>query len=302
MPESPIIESTQSLIPKANQTPKLTARKHWELSPTEEQTSPKKKCSSMSNVEKDLKLFMEEMRGQMTSMSQKMDEWNRHFDSKVDTMIADVNQVKKDLEDVRGEIINLEVDNVEIQKKIKNHDSQLNAINQMMLEKEITMVNIASTIKEEKFLEDMNKWSNNIIKETLMSHNFSSNAKYKSKSAHLHFNTMNDKKKFLNFLKTKQRDVNKKYIPILNENIFTLQDSDVNRANAIEFRTPMTSINRELFNKARNAKKKNPSIEGVWISNGTMRIRIKDKKPVQINDIEQLTDLFSSNNIQFPME
>jgi hypothetical protein len=164
------------------------------------------------------------------------------------------------------------------------------------------MVNIAPTVKEDKFMEDMNRWCNNMLKETLLSHSFSSNEKYKSKSAHLHFNTMNDKKKFLNFLKTKQRDANNKFIPVLNENIFTLQDSDVNRANAIEFRTPMTSINREIFNKARKAKKKNAAIEGVWISNGIVKIRLKNKKPVQIIDIEHLNNIFSSNNIQLPME
>ncbi|KAL7046369.1 hypothetical protein ACKWTF_002554 [Chironomus riparius] len=117
---------------------------------------------------------------------------------------------------------------------MQSHDSQINAINQILLEKQIIMVNIATTINEGKFLEDMNKWSNNILKDTLMSHNFSSNEKYKYKSAHLRFNTSNDKKKFLSFLKTKQKDANNKYIPVLNENIFTLKDSDVNVAKAIE--------------------------------------------------------------------
>ena len=298
MPESPTRENIQS----PNPTPKSSARKHWELTPTEEETSPKKPCHNMSISDKDLKNFMDEMRGQMTAMSQRMDEWNRNFDCKIDTLIADVNLVKKDLEDVRGEVINLEVDNLEIHKKIQSHDSQINAINQILLEKQITMVNIASTIKEDNFLEDMNKWCNNILKDTLMSHNFSSNEKYKSKSAHSHFNTLNNKKKFLSFLKTKQKDANNKFIPVLNENIFTLKDSDVNRAKAIEFRTPMTYINRVIFNKARDAKKKNAAIEGVWISNGTIKIRMKNKKPVQINEIEQLKDLFSTNNIQLPME
>lgn len=306
MSESPTRQSRHSSNIIINQTPKSNIRRHSELSPEDEESVTKKQCQSMSEAILELKIFMNEMKTeikeQMSMMNQKIEELSMKFESKVELLLTDVKQVKEEVENVRTEMLDLEEDNSRMNKNIKSNQNQLNALNQLMLENQLTMVNIASTVNEEIFLDDMNKWSNNILNNSLMSYNFSSNAKYKSKAVHLHFNTLNDKKKFTNFLKTKQKDANMQYIPVLNEHIFTLKDSDVNRANTIDFRTPMTKINREIFNKARKAKKNNNLIEGIWISRGSIKISIKNMKPVLIDDIEHLKEVFSSMNIEMPKD
>lgn len=302
MDKSDQTEGTNPNQITSTQTPKTSARKHSELSPAEEgqEVDPKKQRSEMTQVELDLKLFMEEMRRDIANMTQKIDDLNVKFDSSIEKLISDVNQVKKDLIDVRAEVMQVEEDNAETRIKLRTHENELNALNQRMIDNNITMVNIAPTIDENLFLSDMNKWSENVFKESIMEYNITSSHKYKTKSAHIHFKSMDSKKKFLKFLKTKQQDVNKKYIPVLNENIFTLSDSDVNRANVIDFRTPMTPTNREIFNLARKARKNSNLIDGVWISNGTVKIQIKNGKPIQIKDVEHLKETLSAYKIEIP--
>ena len=282
------------------QTPKAGTRKHSELSPEEQEIEPKKQCQEMSQIEMDLKNFMAEFRNDMAIVNQKIDELSNKFDSKLEALITDLKQVKQDIIDVRAEVLKIEEDATEAKIKYKNHHNEINALNQRMIDNHITMINIASTTDDNLFLADMKKWSGNIFNESIMDYNISSNKKYKSKAAHIRFYSLDHKKRFLKFLKTKQQDANKKFIPVMNENIFTLADSDVNRANVIDFRSPMTSINRDIFNTARKAKKNSELIDGVWISNGTVKIQIKRKKPVQVNDIEELKEILSQNKIQIP--
>lgn len=312
MPKTSCGDIKDSTKHSLHQTPKANTRRHSELSPDQEDITAKKHCQIMSEMNDELKTFMKEVKSgmslinqkidqEMTIMNVKLEELTQKIANNISMLTAEVKQVKDEITEIRAEVLTLEESNIEIHNKISDHDFQLNIIKQRLLENQLAMVNIAPTLNEESFLDDMDKWSGNILKQSLLSHNFSSNNKFKSKSAFLNFNTLSDKKKFMNFLKTKQKDANKKFIPILNENIFTLKDSDINRANVIEFRTPMTKMNRDIFNKARDAKKKNAVIEGVWISNGSVRIRIKNMKPIQINSVQQLDELFNSMSIQIPM-
>lgn len=301
MPITPNSESNCLSNSAMNHTPKIGTRKHSELSPEDEQTDSKKQRSLAQNDSK-LEKFMDEIKSQLSMMNQKMDEFTARLDTKIDSAIADMKKLQNELTEVRAEVMNVEDDNKEINKKILSHEQQLNVLNQLKLENQLSMVNIAATIDEDKFLEDVNNWCGNILNETLMSHNFSSNPKFKTKAAHLHFNTVAGKMKFLNFVKSKQKDANKKYMPILNEYIFTLKQSDVNRANPVDFRSPMTDTNREVFNLARKVKRKNQMIEGVWMSNGSIKIRIGKLKPIQIADVEHLKDVLSTNGINIPQE
>lgn len=283
-----------------NQTPKTNTRKYSDLSPEEKEIESKKVCQEMEQTDLELKEFMKEIKEQMTMMNQQINEISLKFDTRFEAITEDINQVKKDLVDARADVLKIEEENAAMKAKLISHEHQLNVLNQKSMEKQLTMINIASTLNEEKFLDDMNKWSNNIIHETLSSHNFSSNDKFSSKSAHLNFKSIDAKKKFLKFVSSKQRDSQKKFIPILNENVFTLNETDINRPNQIDFRTPMTATNREAFNLARKARNKNEAIEGVWISNGSIKIRIKKMKPIQIVDTEHLKEVLSSNNIEIP--
>ena len=108
----------------------------------------------------------------------------------------------------------------------------------------------------DKFLEDMNRWSGNLMnKECIKRINLIN--KGPNKLAFIHFSTTTDRIKLMEFVKSKQRDANKSFIPITNGQVFSLEPNDTSRPNNIEFRTVMTERNREIFNAIRAEKKKN---------------------------------------------
>jgi hypothetical protein len=208
-------------------------------------------------------------------------------------MKEDIKQVKEDVNEIRAEILPIEEKAAETDIKIQCHDVEINCINQNALRNQMIMINIAPSIVEDQFLNAMNQWTNNLTKDS-----FNSIKLIKvqdTQTAIMDFTTMIHKKKFLDFVKGKQKDQQKKYIPILNEHIFQLPETDIHRPNVIEFRTAMTKINRAIFNKAREQMKVNKSIEGVWIAYGAVFMRIKNiKKPHRLDSVNQLTDLMAS--------
>jgi hypothetical protein len=291
------------------QTPPSKVRKHSEISPDLEDLTIKKHCQDsiemneeLANILKEMRAenanFIKEMRAEYSMLNEKIDELSRKFDVKLEKMEEDMKEIQEDVINAKNDITALEEKSTELDDKVGSISTELNILNQIMLQDQLVMVNIATSIDEDRFIESLHKWTDNIIKNSLASIKLTTNEKLKSKSAFMKFTSFDNKKIFLDFIKKKQKK-EQNYVPILNEDIFELPDSDVNRADIIEFRTPMTSMNRDIFKAAREARKVNKSIEGVWISKGAVQMRIRNvKKPQQINSIEHIKAILSS----FPLE
>jgi len=246
-------------------------------------------------MDQELRNFMKEMikeiKNEVTMLHDKMNELSQKFDSRIEKIESDVKQISEDIIEIRAEIFPIEERTAELSKKIQFHDTDINCINQNALKNQLVMINIAPSINEEQFLEAMNRWTFNLTKDAL------NNIKLlkASQTAILDFLTMIHKRKFLEFIRGKQKDQEKKYIHILNEHIFELPETDTHRANIIEFRTAMTKMNREIFNKARDNMKLHNLIEGVCIGNGAVYMRFKKvSKPYRLNTLEELEDLMGS--------
>jgi len=289
------------------QTPISKGRKFSEVSPDLEENSSKKQCQNSEKMDQELRNFMKEMRddkeimkemikeikNEVTMLHDKMNELSQKVDSRIEKIESDVKQISEDIIEIRAEIFPIEERTAELSKKIQLHDTDINSINQNALKNQLVMINIAPSINEEQFLEAMNRWTFNLTNDAL--NNVKLLKVQASQTAILDFLTMIHKRKFLEFIRGKQKDQAKKYIPILNEHIFELPETDIHRANIIEFRTAMTKMNREIFNKARDYMKLHNLIEGVWIANGAVYMRVKKvSKPYRLNTLEELEDLMGS--------
>lgn len=291
--------------PSTINTPVSKTRKHSEISPDPEELTVKKQCQKSIEMNEELSNFIQEIRSELSSfmkeirteysmLTGKIDDINRKFDEKIEKMEGDIKDVKDGIINIKAEIIPLEEITTELDTKVNKFEIDINILNQTMLQDQLVMVNIANSVDEKRFIECLHKWTDNLMKSSLESVKLISDGKSKSKTAFMKFTSLNQKKIFLDFIK-KQQKRQQNFIPILNEDIFELSESDVNRADVIEFRTPMTNRNREIFKAARDAKKINKNIEGVWISKGAVHMRIKNvKTPQQLNSIEQIKDILAS--------
>jgi hypothetical protein len=281
-------------MPRDHQTPLSKSRKFSDISPEEQEDSGKRHCQDDTKMNEEVKALINEFRNDMSIMHSKMDDISRKMDERINKIEMDVKQVQEEIVNVKAEIIPLEEKAIEVDASIERQEYEINKLNQISIQNQVIMVNIASSINDQQFLRDLNKWTSNITKDSMANYKL-----FKSKgsqTAILDFSSIILKKRFLDFIKSKQKDNEQKYVPILNEHIFQMQDNDTERANVIEIRTAMTKMNRELFNSARAERKINKKIEGIWITNGTVNMRLKDqKKPFQLKSLDHLNELVGTS-------
>ena len=154
------------------------------------------------------------------------------------------------------------------------------------------IADIPQHMTKEKFTTDINAWSKNLLadlghKKLIISRNS------KSSTAFIHFWSVRDKFKFMEFIKRNEKD-DDKYIPITNEKVFSLNEDDVSKPAVLHFQTPMTAMNQTIFKEARTYKK-HKSIEGCWIMNGSVYIKKnQQKRGTRIDSVKQLHDIMNS--------
>lgn len=279
-------------------TPSSKLRKFSEISPDQQEAATKRLCQDESKMNEELMAFMNDIRSDLKNeisiLHSKINDINLKLDERMDKIEANVKNVQDEIVHIRADIIPLEEKTNELDLSSQRHDLEINVLNQVAIQNQVILVNVSSSINEQNFQRDMNKWTSDVTKDTIA--NFKLFKSKGSQTAVIDFATMLSKKKFLEFIKSKQKDQQQKYIPILNEHIFDMAEDDATRANVIEIRTAMTKVNRELFNKAREERKLNKDIEGIWIANGSVNIRIKNvKKPYQLTSIDHLDELLRAS-------
>ena len=90
----------------------------------------------------------------------------------------------------------------------------------------------------------------------------------------------------MQIVKSCQKDINKRHVPLLCENVFELQTNNKSRGVELQFRNSMTNVNRDIFNEARKFKS---IFCAVWINQGNILVREKEgTKPVRLQSMEEL--------------
>jgi tetrahydromethanopterin S-methyltransferase subunit G len=275
-----------------NGTSPSSRRKYTELSPDhtdpvgkrqDNKTSPDKKQTTMAAHDlQTINNTIAEMNKNMISEFQKL---NSRFDD-LESRLSNANQ----------EIEQIKEKQTVQDSQIASLHSQLNKQIQLGLENQLSIHNLPSKLDAKMLIESLNKWSHNLFNETMIKKiNLPLNKSKTSKSAYIHFWDDKDKIKLLKFIKAQQKDNNKKYKPILNEDIFQLGEADTNRGVSLSFRSPMSEINREIFNYLRKESRLKYKEAAVWISQGLVMIKIRrDDKPIAIHSIQQARQLLNN--------
>jgi hypothetical protein len=94
-------------------------------------------------------------------------------------------------------------------------------------------------------------------------------------------------------VKTLQKDKDKKYIPILTDHVFKLDQNDTARGIELHFRDAFTERSRTIFNAARKVK----IFSGVWISQGYVMVKFDDGKAIKITSINNLNTLIADKKV-----
>jgi hypothetical protein len=218
-------------------------------------------------------------------------------------MISEFQKLNSRFDDLESGLSNANQEIEQIKEKQTVQDSQIASLHsqlnkqiQLGLENQLSIHNLPSKLDAKMLIESLNKWSHNLFNETMIKKiNLPLNKDKTSKSAYIHFWDDKDKIELLKFIKAQQKDNNKKYKPILNEDIFQLDEADTNRGVSLSFRSPMSEINREIFNYLRKESRLKYKEAAVWISQGQVMIKIRrDDKPIAIHSIQQARQLLNN--------
>ena len=222
------------------------------------------------------------------------------LEQKIDAISADFHELKQEVNAMKQRITAIE----EIQRKncekIDKHRIEMNITKQLSLENQLMVTDIPKSITKEKFIADVDIWTKGLLselgyKKLILSQNA------KSAIAFIHLWSIKDKHRFMDFVRTREKSKDGRYTAITNSMVFQLNEDDTSNPKIVNFRTPMTEQNREIFNQARKMKKQNENIERCWMSNGSILIKMKGQvKHTKLDDIQQLEDIKNSLHMELP--
>lgn len=260
----------------ADHTPKAS-RRHSQIASPEDINNDEKrvKNSRMEVTRKDFRELIEEVQKMHSSIGEVKDE--------VRKLTVEVSTFKAELKATNDLVAKINQTQKEQAQQLQYVSSSVNQIQQQLLSNQMSLHNLPATITIQEFKNDMQKWAaaafdSNAIKKI----NIATTKDKTSSSAYLTFWSEVDKFKLFNNIKQKQKDNQGRYIPLLVEQIFTLKEDDVKRGTQINIRTPMTAINREIFNYLRKEGKAKYGNVNVWIPNGLVHFRTNDSNKVVV--------------------
>ncbi|KAL7048569.1 hypothetical protein ACKWTF_003402 [Chironomus riparius] len=227
------------------------------------------------------------------------------IDANLSDMRREIDENNEKLE-VMGKNMDCSEEKVENQQKtieqqaklIKCQQSIINSLQQRNKSTQISIHNIPSHLDKDQVNKSISNWSKlDFSHETIKS---ASLVKQKMKhTANYYINFYSDiiKDRFMGFIKSKQRDTSKKYVPILCEHIFDIPEDDPCRGIEINVRIVMSDMNKKIFNRAREVKS---LFEFVWLDlDGYINVKEKkDSKAIRVTSIEQLEEEITNKQQQ----
>ncbi|KAG5670608.1 hypothetical protein PVAND_000857 [Polypedilum vanderplanki] len=146
----------------------------------------------------------------------------------------------------------IHTDNQQLHKENESILELTNRLEQLNLADQISIHNLPKNIEIKVLIQKLNQWSNGLFEDKYIRRvNIINSKEYSNSTAFISFWTEQAKHSFLNFLKTKQKDTEGRYVPILTEHLFVLEQlnhQDVGKS--IDFRSPMTKLNAPDFQHA----------------------------------------------------
>lgn len=273
--------------PESTARPESQTRKFSELSPeflNEESKKPKEDNMSDQRID-NLNNFMGNIMQKIDMIIENMNGMN----IKIDALRNDFHDLSTNMRNMGENIKEIEEEQAQQRNTLCDHEARLNMIEQLNLENQIMITNLPLAINRESFINDFNKWSNNRLDPSKINKVIINTYKNSSKTAFVHFRNSNDKLELMDFIKGKQIDKNRKFSPITNAHIFNLKSTDLSLPNIISFRTPMTDINKKIFNLAMKTKREKKTIDAISLRNGSINIKWRGQlKFTSIHSIEQL--------------
>lgn len=261
----------------------------------EQESSPEMDHNKSKKAKTDTQIIIDLMVEMKKEFGEKMDKMVESLNGKIDGIKDEIDKLRRDINENKSQMDEMKIKHIEHDTQLISHEIRLNIIDQLALENQVMITNLPMAINKDKFLDDFNKWSNNMMHPSKLSKLNMNTYQNTSKTAFVHFHDVGDKTKLLQFIQNKQRIDPNKFNPITNEMVFTLAEGDISKPKIIDFRTPMTDVNKQIHAQAVKMKREHKSIQNIRLVNGSIQVRLKDNpKPMIIHSIEQLNNIHTT--------
>jgi arsenate reductase-like glutaredoxin family protein len=273
-----------------SQTPEATAKKH-------KQFSPKMSDPNLKQILEKISADIANLTKETTEIRKELPEINK----KVDSIDRNITNINAEMASIQSETLAMKKQVADVCFKQQAHDAALQKLNalinaqeQQALENQVAIFNLPLDSSQDTLLPALTAWSNNVIQSQMVRRVSVVPAFNRtSKTAFITFWSERDKVELMKHVKMKQTDVNGRYKPVLADSIFNPQrriDFE-HQATTIQFRTPMTKTNREIFNFLRSRTKGSNS--PAFIMNGQIQIRVggRGNKAQVVSSIVQAEDI-----------
>lgn len=267
-------------------------------SPTESQLSPEQgnNLKARKMAEYADKNDIQELKYLITNNAAKMNDEFEKLNNNVLSITKEISSIKNDMKLMEARVKSIEKTRESNNETISKVSAELNAINQVNLETQLSILNIPPNIEVTQALNSISNWSSIELNDKNIRRAVIVKPATKNTSIlQLDFYDLSTKHMLMNYIRINQKDKDKKYVPILTEKIFNISASDPARGIELNFRDSFTELNRNIFNTARKHK---DIFVNVWLSRGFIMVKQGNGNKTRINSIEHLNILI--NNLKDP--
>lgn len=285
------------------QTPQSSAstisqKKSAERSPTEDLTSPeqenKPKVIRMSEYadKKDIEMLKQLINTNTLSLNESI----KCLSNNVLSLTQEISTIRKDIQEIDSRVKTLEESQGNSDNAMENVAAELNAINQIELESQLSILNVPVELDSKQAFECISKWANIQLSDGNIRRCAIAKPKGRNSAVlQLDFYDLSAKHKLMKHVRANQKDKDKKYIPILSEMIFNILPLNASNGLELHFRESFTELNRNIFNAARKHKK---IFVNVWLNRGYIMVKQEDAnsengKSIRIKSMNELNELIN---------
>jgi hypothetical protein len=267
-----------------------------DLSPSEQHTQPR-------NDNKKNKVSMA-TKADISEITKSISEFRKHYDTTTKEMRDEYKKVndnitlltteliaaRRDINELMTRVEKIEKDKESESKLASTESAKVNALEQRAIDTQLCISNVPPCVDTDKALAALSNWSNIKLDEMTINRAAIISSKNKrSSNLHIDFANINIKSRFMRYVKAKQKNELKKYMPILAEHIFVIPEDDTTRGLELNFRDQFTEVNKKIFNAAREKK---DLFIAVWKSQGYIYCKsLPEDKPIRILSLDHLQEL-----------
>ena len=285
-----------------NSTNLTTKKRGLNSSLTLEQISPDKdsKSKAVKMAEPADKEDIKEVKNLIASNTKALNETIATLSNNILTLTAQITSINKNVEKIEARVVKLENAGNKDKLEMEDISAELNAIKQMKLDSQLSILNSPLSIDVKQALENISSWTSMQLNDSNVRRAVIVKPKEKSSAIlQLDFYDLSVKDKLMKHVRNKQRDDNKKYVPIMAETIFNVESMDPGIGTELHFRESFTETNRDIYNAA---KKHKDIFVGVWINRGYINVKQENGNPIKIKSLKQLNSLIESLKQSISME